>query len=99
MRCKDHHAVAQAHSFMGESPLLEGGKVKWIKSTHFSPSSFKCSLHTHKASINSFGVRCQQSIILSIIKIKMPVSAPETKNKLGRIGAWQESLPFLLGYP
>lgn len=71
--------MAQAHCCMDESPLFEGGKVECIKSTHFSPSNFKCSLHTYKASSNSFSVRCQQSIILSVIKIKMPLSALEIK--------------------
>lgn len=84
MRSKTNMYMLQAHCFMGESPLFEAARAKWIKSPHFSPSNFKQSLHTYKASINSLSVRCQQSIILSIIKIEMPVSAQEQKINRGK---------------
>lgn len=88
-----------APCFTGESPLFEWVRTKYIKSAHFSPSNFKHSLHTSKASINSFSVRCQQSIILSTIKTKMPVSAPRTKNKPRRGRAQPGGLLLLLWYP
>lgn len=90
-----------AHCLTGESPLLEWVRTEYIKSTHFTPPNFKHSPHRYKASINSFSVRCQQSIILSTGKTKIPASAPgtTTTTKPGRGRAWQRGLFFLLWYP
>lgn len=87
------------HRLMGESPWFEWARTKDIKSTHCFPSDFKRSLHTYKASINSFSIRCQQSIIVSTVKTKTPVSAPGTKNKPGGGRTWQGAFLFLLWYP
>lgn len=86
---------AQARCFTGGPPLFQGARVKCKKSTHFVPSNFKYSLHTYKVSINPFSFRCQQSIMLSIITVKRPASAPGIKNEHGKVRAWPGWLPFL----